>query len=108
MSRMAERKIHLALFRRRVHDLLAQLMDDDPQHLFLGGRLARPNLELPRTLVDEHLDARDHRNSFFPRRPDQRRIDRVIDQVEDQPGIDLIRLQQRLCLRVRAFLPESR
>ena len=46
-------------------------------------RFAGPDLELAHRLLDEHFEARNHRLALLPRVPDQRRLQRVVDHVED-------------------------
>ncbi len=81
---------------------LSKRMYHHSHHLFFRRGLAGPDLKLPRSLVHEHLYTRNHCDSFFASRSDQRRINRVVDQIEDQPRIDLFRLQDRWLASRRA------
>src|SRR5271165_3932131 len=69
-------------------------MNYHAQHLFFRSGFACPDLELPGTLVNEHLHACDHGNTFLPRHANERRLKRVVDQVEDQPRVNLIGLEE--------------
>jgi len=68
--------------------LLAQGVDDDAQHLFLGGGLAGPDLELAGALLDEHLDAGDDIEALLTGGADERGVGGVVDQVEDDLGAE--------------------
>ena len=68
----------------------AQFQLDHALHLGLGGRFAGPKLELARALLDEHLQAGDDRNAARLGQLEQRRLQRVVDHVEDQTGVEFI------------------
>jgi len=70
-------------------------VDDYAEHFFFGGGFAGPDFELAGSLVDEHFDAGDDGEAFFAGHADQRRVDGVVDQVEDEAGVELLRFEER-------------
>ena len=71
-------------------------MENDSQHLFFGSGFAGPDLKLARTLLHEHLDAGDDGYATFAGGPYERRIDGVVNSVEDQPGIQFLWMKDHL------------
>ena len=69
-------------------------MEDDAQHLFFGGGLAGEDLELARALLHEHLDAGDDGDALLAGHAEQRRFERVVDEVEDQLGVEVLGFEQ--------------
>src|ERR1039457_278569 len=63
------------------------------QRGLLHGRTRRrftgPDLELPHSLLQKHLDAAHYRLALFHGMPNQRRIERIVDHVEYQIGWNL-------------------
>ncbi len=76
-------------------------MDDDAEHLFLGGGLAGEDLELARALLDEHLDAGDDGDALLAGETEQRGFERVVDEVEDELGVEVLRFEDLSALVVR-------
>ena len=72
---------------------LAQSVDDDAQHLFFGGGLAGPDFELARALLHEHLDARDDGDVLLAGQAEERRFERVVDEIEDELGVQVLRFE---------------
>ncbi len=70
-------------------------MDHDAEHLFLGSGLAGPDLELARALLDEHLDAGDDGDALLAGHAEERGLERVVDEIEDQLGVQVLRVKQR-------------
>ena len=68
---------------------LAQRVQHHAQHLFFRSGLADPYLKLARALLHEHLHAGDHSDALLAGEPQQRRLNRVVDQVEDVARIQL-------------------
>ncbi len=65
-------------------------MDNHTQHLLLRCRFAREYLELTPSLLHKHLDASDNRNAFLASHAQQRVFQRVVDQIEDQFGVEVL------------------
>src|SRR5271165_5498804 len=65
----------------------------DTEHFGLRSGLSGPELELTRTLVDEHLHSLDGRDAARAGFLEQRRIQGVVDQVEDQARIPFLGLE---------------
>ena len=78
--------------------LLTQGVDDHAQHLFFGSGFAGENLELACTLLDEHFDAGDDRNTFLARETEQRGFEWVVDQVEDKFGVEVFGFENLVAL----------
>src|SRR5271163_508816 len=66
------------------------------QHVAGGSRLARPDFKLPRRLLHEHLNSRNHANALAPRHLEQVGLDRVIHHVEDDASLNLVVLEHRV------------
>ena len=62
----------------------------NPQHFSFWSRLACPELELARALVDEHLVALDGWDVAGSGSLEQWRVQRVVDQVEYQARLPLV------------------
>ncbi len=73
-------------------------MDDDSQHLFFGSWLSGPDLELTGALLNEHLDAGDDGNVLLTGETEERGFEWVIDQIEDQLGVEVLGFEQRRAL----------
>src|SRR5207302_9846112 len=69
--------------------LLAQRMYDHTQHLLLRRGFAREYLELARALLHKHLNARNNRNALLASHAKQRRLQRVVDQIEHKLRIQV-------------------
>ena len=70
--------------------LLAERVEDDAEHLFFWRRLAGEDFELARALLHEHLDAGDDGDGLLARHADERRFQRVVDEVEDELGVEVL------------------
>jgi hypothetical protein len=69
-------------------------VDDDAQHLFFGGGFAGEDFELARALLDEHLDAGDDGDALLAGHAEQRGFERVVDQIEDELGVEVFRFEK--------------
>ena len=75
---------------------LAEGMDDDLEHLFFGRGFPGPDLKLTGTLLDEHLYACDDGDTLAAGELEQWGIDGVVDEVEDEFGLEGGRVDQEL------------
>ena len=70
--------------------LLAEGVEDDAEHLLFGGGFAGEDFELARALLHEHLDAGDDGDALLAGHVDERRLQRVVDEVEDEAGVEVL------------------
>jgi len=68
-------------------------VNDDAKHLLFRSGFAGPDFKLAGALVDEHLDTGDDGNVLFAGHAQQRRVDRVIDHIEDEARVDFFRFE---------------
>src|SRR5882724_5121364 len=68
---------------------LTQGMDNDTEHLVLRSGFAGPDLELAGSLLNEHLHTEDDGNVFGACKANERRLDRVIDKIEEEAAVEL-------------------
>lgn len=73
-------------------------MDDYAEHLLFGSWFAGPDFELTRALLHEHLDAGDDGDVLLAGEAQQRCLQWVVDEIEDELGVQVFRFEDLIAL----------